>query len=242
MIVSQESDVRPSTQETQTPYSDWQFWLSTLLGTRVTVVWTDNRALMLSIKGSKPAGYFVRLHRMFLQAPAAVWRALASYMRSADPVARQTIRTFVQHHRHLIRHGPQWQQPSHTLQPHGRYFNLEAIYHALNHTYFANRIQARITWSRRPPQRPRHSMRFGSYHAADRLIRIHPLLDQAFVPHYVIENVIFHEMLHQLIPRRRVNGRWCVHPPEFRQHERQFPYYQQAEQWQRQQLSHLLRG
>jgi hypothetical protein len=128
------------------------------------------------------------------------------------------------------------------MQTRRHHFDLEAVYHELNQTYFANRIHARITWSRRPPQRPRQSIRFGAYYAQDRLIRIHPLLDQDFVPRYVIENVVFHEMLHQLIPRRRVNGRWSVHPPEFRQQERHFPYYQQAEQWQRQYLAHLLHG
>jgi hypothetical protein len=212
------------------------------LATRVTVVWTNNRALMLSIKGNTLAGYFVRLHRMFLRAPEAVWQALATYIRTADPVARRTIRAFIQHHQHLIHQCSQPQRQPHILQPYGHHFDLEAIYHELNQTYFANRIRVRITWSRRPPQRPRHSIRFGSYHAGNRLIRIHPLLDQAFVPRYVIENVVFHEMLHQLIPRRQVNGRWCIHPPEFRQHERQFPYYRQAEQWQRRYLSRLLRG
>jgi hypothetical protein len=74
------------------------------------------------------------------------------------------------------------------------------------------------------------------------LIRIHCLLDQSFVPRYVVENVVFHEMLHQLIPRQYMNGRWSIHPPEFRRQERRFCYYQQAEQWQRQHLGRLLRG
>jgi predicted metal-dependent hydrolase len=112
----------------------------------------------------------------------------------------------------------------------------------LNQTYFGNRIQARITWSRRSLRRPRTSICFGSYHTRDRLIRVHWLLDQPFVPRYVVESVVFHEMLHQLIPRRRVNGRWCVHPPEFRRQQRCFPYYQQAERWKRCHLRRLLCG
>jgi hypothetical protein len=179
---------------------------------------------------------------MFDRAPDTVWQALVVYIRTADPGARQVIRTYVRHHQHLIRQRPQRQCQSHLLQPQGHHFDLEAIYRELNQTYFANRIRAHITWSRRPPQRPRLSIRFGSYHARDRLIRIHCLLDQHFVPRYVVENIVFHEMLHQLIPRRRVNGRWCMHPPEFRQHEQRFRYYQQAEQWQRRHLVRLLRG
>jgi hypothetical protein len=74
------------------------------------------------------------------------------------------------------------------------------------------------------------------------MIRIHPLLDQPFVPRYVVETIVFHEMLHQLIPRQRVNGRWRVHPPAFRLQERRFPYYRQAKQWQHRHLARLLGG
>jgi hypothetical protein len=197
---------------------------------------------MLSIKRTSPSGYAVRLHRMFHQAPEAVWEALVAYIGSADRVARQRLRAYIQRQQHLIRLSPSLPRLPHTLHTRGYHFDLEAIYGELNQTYFANRIQASITWSRRPPQRPRQSICFGSYHAQDRLIRIHPLLDQAFVPHYVIANVVFHEMLHQLFPRQRVQGRWRLHPPEFRRHERLFPHYQQAEQWQRQHLLRLLRG
>jgi hypothetical protein len=197
---------------------------------------------MLSTKGDVSTGYAVRLHRLFRQAPEAVWQALAVYIRTADAAARRTLRTYIRSHQHLIRAYPKRPRPVQAPQPRGRHFDLEVIYHELNQTYFANGVQARITWSRRPPQRARTSIRFGSYCARDRLIRIHRLLDQPFVPRYVIESVIFHEMLHQLIPRRRAHGRWCVHPPEFRQHERRFPHYQQAEQWQRQHLARLLHG
>ncbi len=217
-----------------------QSWLAQRLTGTVSLTWTDNRTSMLSVKRNRITGYEVRLHHMFRHAPAPVWQALLTFIRRGDQTARQTLHTYVQQHQHLIRQ-PQHQRPL-ALCPQGRYFDLEAIYHDLNRRYLANRVQARITWSRRPPKRPRSSIRFGSYHADDRLIRIHRLLDQAFVPQYVVENVVFHEMLHQLIPRRRINGRWSIHPPEFRRTEQQFPSYSQAEQWKRRHLGRLLRG
>ena len=61
------------------------------------------------------------------------------------------------------------------------------------------------------------------------------------VPRYVVENVVFHEMLHERIPRQLINGRWRVHSPEFRQAEQRFPYHRQAEQWQQRNLHRLLR-
>jgi predicted metal-dependent hydrolase len=165
---------------------------------------------------------------------------LVAYIRHTDKAARHILRTYIQRQRHRIRHPTQRQQRRQVLQPKGQYFDLETIYQALNQRYLANRIQACITWGRQPPKRPRISIRFGSYHAADRLIRIHRLLDQPFVPRYVVEQVVFHEMLHELIPRQFINGRWRVHPPEFRQAEQRFPYHQQAEQWQQQNLNRLL--
>jgi len=219
-----------------------QSWLSTQLATPVTVVWTNNRSIMLSLKGQAHDGYHLRLHRMFLQAPDTVWHALVAYIRNTQGAARDILRTYIQQHQQTVRQTPQPSPRVPLLQARGLYFDLEAIYQELNQTYFANRIQARITWSRQPSRRPRTSIRFGSYHARDRLIRIHRLLDQAFVPRYVVENVVFHEMLHQLIPRQRVNGRWCIHPPVFRQYEQRFRYHRQAERWQCRHLSRLLRG
>jgi len=225
-----------------TDQSHRQAWLSGQLAAQVTLIWTDNRSSMLSARGNAATGYQVRLHRMFRQAPEAVWRALVAYLRNAEATASRTLRAYIRH-QHLLIVSPQQplQRPP-LLQPRGRYFDLAAIYHDLNQNYFVNRVQAHITWSRRPPQRQRTSIRFGSYEERERLIRIHRLLDQSFVPRYVVENVVFHEMLHQLIPRQYMNGRWYVHPPEFRRQERRFLYHQQAEQWQRQHLNRLLRG
>ncbi len=217
-------------------------WLITQLSTRIILVWTDNRTSMLSVRGNQRAGYKIRLHRMFQAAPDNIWQALATYVRRPDRSVRRMLRTYIQNHRHLILHRPaQRQTYQQVIQPQGQYFDLEAIYRDLNHRYLDNGVQADITWTRRAPQRPRVSIRFGSYHAVDGLIRIHRLLDQAFVPGYVIENVVFHEMLHERIPRQFINGRWRIHSPEFRQAEQRFPYHRHAEQWQQRNLHRLLR-
>jgi hypothetical protein len=220
----------------------WQSWLGKQLTASVRLIWTDNRASMISARGNAATGYHLRVHQMFRQAPEAVWHALVAYIRDTDAVASRTLRAYIRHQQPLICNPLQHRQRSHLLQPQGRYFDLEDIYREVNQTYLANQVQAGITWSRRPPKRQRTSIRFGSYHPRERLIRIHCLLDQVFVPRYVVANVVFHEMLHQLIPRQRINGRWYIHPPAFRQQERRFPHYQQAEQWQRQHLTRLLRS
>jgi hypothetical protein len=215
-------------------------WLEHQLAAPVSVVLTDNRSSIISVKHRSVSGYHLRVHHMFCQAPKAVWRALAAYARGSEGMAQQVLGAYIEAQQHLIRPSVPRRFPR--LHPCGRYFDLEQIYQDLNRTYFESRVAADITWGRRPPQRPRTSIRFGSYDAKQRLLRIHHLLDQSFVPQYFVESVVFHEMLHQLIPRQRINGRWSVHPPAFRQAEQRFPYYQLALQWQQRYLAHLLKS
>ena len=223
-------------------HSDGAAWLAQQLDGPLTLVWTDNRSSMIGVQGNGGSGYRLRLHHMFQHAPLPIWQALATFICAPDPTARQTLRAYIQRHqRHIRSSTPRTPLPR-PLRSQGDYFDLAVILDALNHTYFANDIQARITWTRRPPQRPRVSIRFGSYHPQQRLIRIHRLLDQGFVPLYVVESVVFHEMLHQLIPRQRLNGRWLAHPPSFRQYEQRFPHYWRAQQWKQAHLLRLLQG
>jgi hypothetical protein len=82
----------------------------------------------------------------------------------------------------------------------------------------------------------------GVYLPGVQLIRIHPALDQAFVPRFFVEFIVYHELLHHVIPPVRVNGRYQIHSPRFHQRERDFPAYAQAIAWRKQSLQRLLRS
>ena len=219
-----------------------RLWLSQRLSAPLSLVWTDNRSVMVSVKGNAVAGYHLRVQQLFRQAPEAVWRALVAHVRGTNAGGSAILRQHVRRHQHLLQPQRQRRTRAEKIQSQGRHFDLEAIYQTLNRDYFGNQVQARITWGRQPPRRPRRSIRFGAYNSRERLIRINPLLDQAFVPRYVVENVVFHEMLHQLNPPQRINGRWSIHTPAFRRAERRFPHFEQAEAWQRRHVARLLRG
>ena len=196
---------------------------------------------MISVKGNA-SGYQLRVQKLFQEAPENVWQALAAHVRERDSVASAVLRRYVRQHQHLLTPQRRRSGPAAVLQPQGQCFDLEAIYQRLNRDYFSGQVEARITWGRRPPGRRRRSIRFGTYDSRKRLIRIHPLLDQSFVPAYVVENVVFHEMLHQLHPPQRLNGRWSIHTPAFRREERRYTNFDRAEAWQRRHLARLLRG
>lgn len=125
----------------------------------------------------------------------------------------------------------------------GRYFDLKAIFDKLNAKYFQNRLQRyTITWGRKRKVRPREYFIFGSIQEQDRVIRIHPLLDARFVPRWFLDYVIYHEMLHSVVPDKydRKRRRRIVHTEEFNEREKEFPWYRRAKNWEEQNLARFL--
>lgn len=79
----------------------------------------------------------------------------------------------------------------------GRYFDLRRIFERVNEKHFRGRLRGyRVVWGSRRKERPKEYFIFGSIQEEDRVIRIHPLLDQPFVPRWFLEYVLYHEMLH----------------------------------------------
>ncbi|MGH8068398.1 MAG: hypothetical protein ACRERE_24810 [Candidatus Entotheonellia bacterium] len=124
----------------------------------------------------------------------------------------------------------------------GRHHDLEAILGGLRARYFPDCAEVRIRWGRWGGRARPRSMRFGAYLPDAQSIRIHPALDQAFVPRYFVEFIVYHELLHRVIPPVRVNGRHQIHSPAFRRREREFPAYAEAIAWRQRSLRRLLQS
>ena len=89
----------------------------------------------------------------------------------------------------------------------GKFFNLRAIFDKLNAKYFRSRLRDyTIVWGRKRASRPRDEIVFATIQEDDRMIRIHPLLDRAFVPTWFLEYVIYHEMCHTVVRDRYETG------------------------------------
>ncbi len=126
----------------------------------------------------------------------------------------------------------------------GEYFDLRAIFEKLNASYFKKTPLRNftITWGRRRRLPPREYFVFGTIQEEDRVIRIHPLLDAPFVPAWFIEYVVYHEMLHSVVPDEPgPGGRRRVHTDEFHRRERQFRFYTRARAWEDENLARFLR-
>lgn len=192
---------------------------------------TNNTSTMMSLRydaAGKVAN--VGLHHMFLEAPEDVRRALGQWvLRPSGKVAGKTLEAFIARQRHLIRPRTARQAAARTV---GEYFDLRELYAEVNGAEFNNEVNAPITWGKMPSLRKRRSIRFGSYSPDENLIRIHPLLDQDFVPRFFIRYIVFHEMLHAHMGiEESATGRRKIHPPEFRRREAEYGDFERAVQW-----------
>ncbi len=109
----------------------------------------------------------------------------------------------------------------------GAIYDLDQIFDALNTKYFAGAIPKPVlTWSAKKTYRI-----LGHHDSTHGHITISRSLDTATTPRYVVEYVVFHEMLHIAHPTKHVNGRRYNHTAAFRRDEQKFQYYDEAERW-----------
>jgi len=205
-------------------------------GRPVRLVLTANRSTMVSLsRRTNPPT--LRVHRLFLGAPAHVVKAIAAYLRRGDRRAARTLDAYIRAHRPPV--PPAAARPV-RLRHAGKYFHLGRLFADLNARYFAGRVQARITWGLAGKRGSRRTIKLGSFARDEHLIRIHPLLDRAFVPRFFVESIVHHEMVHALVEAPLVRGRRRHHNAEFRRLERTFTDHARALAWERQNLNRLL--
>jgi hypothetical protein len=209
--------------------------LSALLGKSLKVRFTNNSSTMISSK-VRPGELLVRLHHMFINADTTVLTALASYLRGSRR-HELCLDRFISLNRHKVFRKP----PPGADRAHGRFFDLEKIRDCLSRAYFSNAVSVPVVWGRFGQTKGKRSIRLGSYSFADRVIYVHPILDQEFVPAYMVVAVVYHEMLHHIIGSVKTNGQRRVHTAEFRRRERAYIHYQRAATWEKDNVGKLLR-
>ncbi|MHB8634119.1 MAG: hypothetical protein ACYDBQ_09165 [Thermoplasmatota archaeon] len=98
-------------------------------------------------------------------------------------------------------------------------------------------VPPRLSWSQRVS-----GHRFGHWDPDHQVIVISQILDDPEVPEWVLDYVVYHEVLHILHPVRAGSGlRRIVHGAAFRRQERLFPQWKEGERW-IQQLARAHRG
>ena len=225
--------------------------LNRLTGGRVAALTlTENRRTILSVRPGRPGDQLaLRIHRCFLDAPPVVLDAVAAFVesRKGSDRSRQALVTIRQHFTQNAKSGRARRS---SLRTEGVAFDLREMVDNLNQRYFDGRLKVEITWGKSSVgeahrcRRGRRtaSLQLGSYSYEDRLIRLHRVLDQPSVPRYVLEAVIYHELLHADMPPVIHNGRRYFHTPEFRRRERLYRNLDRADRWILEHLPDLLQA
>ncbi len=199
---------------------------------------TDNRHSIITHRVQKGTLH-ARVHHMFLDAPLGVIDALVRYVTRGDRDASATLGDFIDDNGFRLARRKRG-APLHTK---GKHHDLLALFEKTNDRYFGGSMNALITWGKRgtSKSRDRKTIKLGSYSLADRLIRVHPALDRKWVPRYFVHYIVYHEMLHHVIPGSRGLGRVNLHPPEFKEREREFRHFQRSLDWEKKHVARLLR-
>ena len=109
----------------------------------------------------------------------------------------------------------------------GEVYDLDEIFDDLNEYYFDSKIaKPTLTWSVRKTYRI-----LGHHDSTHETIAVSRSLDDKKTPKYVVEFVVFHEMLHIFHPTQHRNGRRYNHTPQFRRDEKTFAHFDEAESW-----------
>lgn len=106
----------------------------------------------------------------------------------------------------------------------GQAYDLNSIFDDLNLRFF-NQLLARpqMTWSHARSRRL-----LGHYDPAHNTIVVSKVLDDLKIPRFVMEYLVYHEMLHLRHPVRLRGSRRCIHPKSFVVEERRFPGFAEA--------------
>lgn len=127
------------------------------------------------------------------------------------------------------------------MQPLGECRDLKEIFHELNVRYFDGQLNLPIGWFGKRHASPRSSVRLGSYHTRDQVIKIHRLLDQAHIPEFFVSYIVYHEMLHHVLPPIRGKRRRQIHHRAFLEREKEFAEYALAKEFSRNLKMHLFK-
>lgn len=225
--------------ETSLSTTAWQDALSDQLDRPCQVVYGRSRSTPVQVHRPADQPIRVRLHRFFETAPGPVMSALGSWIR-AGARARAACRLLDTWIASQLASLPR-SVPS-QLCTRGLVHDLGPMLEPVlaEHVAELRDSPPAVTWGPRRRSRSRRSLHLGSFDPETRVIRIHPVLDHRSVPEFFVRFVLFHELLHAVIPPGvRPGSRH--HPRAFRLRERAHPDYIAVMRFEEQHLSAWIR-
>ncbi len=208
-----------------------QVQLNKLLEHPIAIRLNSNSSSFVSVRfGETRKPVSASIHKFFLKAPESVMNALADFIseggrdRSSADVLKKFIQDMSDQNQDPI--------PLNCVMK-GKAHDLQLYFDRLNQLFFNGSHPSSITWFKsRKGARAKRRCFLGIYIDELFLIKINSLLDDEIVPDYVVESVVYHEMLHAIYPPKVYpSGRRIIHTPEFKEAETKYPKLLDAENW-----------
>ena len=202
--------------------------LSSITHKRVMLMVTDNTSSIISASSDDPGVLILRAHRIFLDAPDNVVTAIGHWL-SGKRVQKDLVQEYIDANDHRIR--ARSEEPRRMrIRTKGRYHDLESLREHLNKTLLDGRSNAPVTWGRKVSRKRVRSVRLGWYDPVQHLIGISQRLDRSDIPRYMVEYVLFHEMLHEILGLEEgKDGTRHIHGRTFKLLEQTYPHYARAQ-------------
>jgi predicted metal-dependent hydrolase len=219
-------------------------YLTMHLPDSVRVTFTENRSTMVSFRKHQGCLH-VRLHQMFRHADTKLLNHLVGFLGSKRAADSNAIDEFIASHRDEIAAVRKRRVVSLTAE--GRCIDLKEVLKRVASKYFGGHVDVHIGWGRAPKRKIRRrrtrtfSRALATYSFDDKTIRVSPVLDAENVPEYVIDWIVYHEVLHHVLPVKKAGDRNLYHSQQFRSLERGFEHFEKAKAWEEKHIEQLLK-
>jgi hypothetical protein len=126
----------------------------------------------------------------------------------------------------------------------GKCHDLAEYMEDLQEEYFDHKdLGLTVSWGRWP-RAGSSNIRMGAYYSGPNLIVISPVLDCKTVPRYFVKYILFHEMLHSVVPWEHPVGephKVILHTETFKQEEAKYKYFTKSLRWEEDNVDKLFR-
>jgi hypothetical protein len=165
------------------------------------------------------------IHEPMIIAPTEIKKDLLLAALNGDKTSLKKVKNYCagvpyQRMESLIRGGTKTPSAS----PIGNNVNLNLVFERVNREYFFENLEKpHLTWSQKKNHR-----RLGTYAAQTDTVTISRMFDNGNTPDYVVDFIMYHELLHKHLGVKKVNSGKHNHTKAFKIFEKQFKFYSQA--------------
>lgn len=169
----------------------------------------------------------IEAHQGFIEAPGEIIRALVrTALTGKNRQSLSQVKNYAHSEAFLsISSTLEGENLQGAARTQGQHFDLQQVFERVNRAYFNGQIdRPSLIWNKTLTHR-----KFGHYQANTDTVMLSISLDKASTPAYVIEFVMYHELLHKQLGVVTNHGRRYAHTKAFREAEVRFPKQEQAQ-------------